>query len=127
MDKMIETNPIDLAFLMTLLKSEYDNLEITNVNARGSVDKRVVYIYEKGKERRSNVFLEIWHMKRTNSLEFVIWKDLLTPSEVVEVDRYDQQSNGKRGTLCRDNWSQEELIQFVRNKINIYCNQRGII
>lgn len=115
----------DLLSIIKPLALEYAEIEMTNFDQTGVKQRRAVYFYEKRLPRRGNVFLEVWYNVRPQKLEFVFSKLLLTPSEIAETN-LNRRPTANRGILVRENMSEDELISFVRNKLDLYYAQNNL-
>jgi len=99
------------------IKLEIPSLEFTNIDAKGIVQRRCVYIFRKDLSRNGHVLLEIW-MNRGAAF-FTIWakRALLTEDENKEIDQTHEGASLTRGKIERKFVYAEDLISFVKDKL----------
>lgn len=107
------------------LKEEFvGKIEISDCDKNGKQYVNTRWVYPSNKERYANVLIEIWWKPRKNRVDFVFNRDLLTPSENIEavLDGNHRAGNTNRGLLERYDMSEQELKEFVLDKIEKYCD-----
>ena len=107
------------------LIKEYEALEITNIDATGVKQERAVYFFDKRYSRRGNVFLELWQNEQKEMYSFIFNRELLTPQENNEVDQ-NRRPTANRGSLYRYNMSVQDMIEFIRSKLDLYYIKHGL-
>lgn len=115
----------DLFSIIRPLSTEYNAIEMTNIDQTGIRQRRAVYFFDKRFPRRGNVFLEVWYNFKVAQIVFVFSKKLLTPSEIAETE-HNKRPTANRGQLVRDSMSREELLTFIRKKLDVYYMQNDL-
>ena len=105
-----------------MLKSAFPEFVFTNMNAKGEVVERAIYIYPQGMERRGNVFFEIWHLSTEGQFDLYMKRSLLTNDEYQESLETWDKTNESRGRITRKWVYYEELIEFLQSKLSIARN-----
>ncbi len=110
----------DMLAQVKVLRDEYSQIEISNIDQTGVKQWRAAYFYDKNVQRRNNQLIEVWYEKRNDRVVFVIAKSLMTSDEIIESDK-NKRATVNRGRLYRYNLSHEDLLSFIREKLDLYC------
>ena len=101
------------------IKDQYPEFIFTNINAKGEKENRAVYIYNQNASRKHNVAFEIWRKPKVEAIDLYIKREFMTNEEYEESSRTYGKTTATRGRITRYFKSNQELIDFMVNKLNL--------
>ena len=107
---MIDSSDTTLDYFRPIM-DRYPELVFTNIDAKGKLMPKTVWIYPKNLVRRGNVFIEVWQHK--DRFDFVMKKSIMTEEELAESARRDRKPTAYRGTAARCLTYREDLLDYL--------------
>ena len=102
------------------VEDRYLELEFSKTNAKGKEVNRAVYIYPKNASGKGKVIFEIWNLKKPSEYSLFIKREYMTDDEYEESKRESpKDTTGKRGVIKRTFKTDQELLDFMINKLNL--------
>lgn len=108
--------------VLDILEEEFPQIVISDEDKNGKKNELTRWFFVRNKKRYHNVFIEVWeHM---GYVDVVMYRDLMTPEENARaVLDGKNRINNKRGRLRFPNMTKGELFDFIRSKVNLYCER----
>lgn len=110
--------------ILDILKEEFSLVEISNADKNGKKYVNTRWFYPQKSDRFHNVFIEVWDHPRVRRVDVVLYRELMTPVEnaLATLDGNDR-INVNRGKLELHNISSQDLYDFIRAKVKLYCDK----
>ena len=121
---METTHLYSMLRIVDSLKDEFPQIGIVDEDKNGKQYVNTRWLFPKDRDRYSNVFIEIWGRPKADRIDFILPRTIMTPEENREavLDGNRRLGNTKRGMLPRNGMTEQELYDFVKNKIEKYLN-----
>jgi len=114
---MVDSSDITLDYFRPILEN-YPNLIFTNIDAKGKCERHTVWIYPKDRDRRHNVFIEVWQ-KKQDLFDIVLYKSMMTKEEKDYAALYDRRETRNRGCVRRRMTYREDLLDYLIPKLDM--------